>query len=133
MAGGTKLHRSVDEEKLLGSIGRRKKAKAETTKRLGAEIETFLQARRPQFTKNISVVDLWEEILPEGFREYCSLAEISSGTLQLEVDPGPYMHELRLLSDELLAQFQMRCPQAGIKKVLLRPRKKSNIEVEEEK
>ena len=131
--GGAKLHSSIDEEKLLGSVDRRRKARAETTEKLGTEIETFLQTRRSQFSKNISVVDLWEEILPEDFREHCALAEISGGVLQLEVDPGPYMHELKLLSDDLLSQFQMRCPRAGIKKISLRPRKKSNLEVEEER
>jgi len=73
--------------------------------------------------RNASVVDVWRQYLPEGFYEHCSLVGVSGGVLKIEVDPGPYMHEMQVLSSKLLEHLQSCCGQAGIKRIKLRPRK----------
>jgi hypothetical protein len=47
--------------------------------------------------------------------------------LRLEADPGPYMHELQISSCMLLEQLQRRCPRAGIRRLLLRPRRRGGM------
>jgi hypothetical protein len=91
--------------------------------RLGGDIEQFFCVRGRGLEKNCSVVDLWGELMPKEFYNYCRLADISSGVLYVEATPGPYMHELRLLSSELLERVQTQCPRAGIKKIVIRPKR----------
>ncbi len=85
--------------------------------------QKYLNKRTPSLAKKAAVADIWQEILPEVFYEHCSLAGISRGVLHIEVDPGPFMHELQALSNELLLYLQSRCGGAGIEKIRLRPRK----------
>ena len=103
----------------------------DSTKKLGAQIELYLNEKRAGFKKNTLVVDLWREILPVELQERCALAGISRGTLLLEVDPGPYMHEMKIINTELLNEIQRRCPGAGIKKINLRPRKNNKMDTNE--
>ena len=95
----------------------------QTTERLGVGLETYLDGKLSDFRKNAMVVDAWRQVLPSRFYEHCHLSGISRGVLRLEVEPGPYMHELGLLSEELLGHLQRECPRAGLKKIVLRPRR----------
>ncbi len=108
-----------DEEKLLRSVGAWRKKPAGRTESIGGIAKSYLSGKKREFKKNATVVDAWQDILPEGFYEHCSLASISGGVMSLYVDPGPYMHELRLISGELLGHIQERCPLAGIRKISL--------------
>ena len=127
------LHEHTDEDKFLQSAVEWQKKKPKTTDRLGKGIEAYLEERRPSYVKNASVVELWRQILPNGLQGHCGLLGISGGLLQLEVDPGPFMHEIQLLSEELLGHLQSCCPQAGIKKISLRPRRPGEAQAEEER
>jgi len=114
-----------DEEKFLQSAVKWQYKAPKTSERLGSRVDGFLKGSGICFEKNAVVVDALSELLPEGFAEHSSIFEISSGTLKLQVDPGPYMHELRLMSGELLKHLQQQCPKSGIKKITLFPRKKT--------
>jgi Dna[CI] antecedent, DciA len=123
--GGKTLRSNKDEEKVLqGAVKWQYKA-PKTSERLGNRIEGFLKGSGSRLEKNAAVVDALNELLPEGIAEHSSVFEISSGTLKLQVDPGPYMHELRLMSGELLKHLQQQCPKSGIKKITLFPGKKT--------
>ena len=112
----------MDQEKLLRSAtGWQRRGKKETP-RAGTSAKHYLQMKQRQLEKNAEVVDLWQEILPPGMYDYCSLAKISAGTMYIEVDPGTYMHQMQTMITELLETIQGRCPYAGIKKIILRPR-----------
>ena len=119
-----------DDEKLLRSVGIWRKKPASRTESVGPIAKSYLGSKTRGFRKNATVVDTWQDVLPEGFYEHCSLASISGGVMTLYVDPGPYMHELRLISGELLGHIQERCPQAGIRKISLVARKGQAEEVE---
>ena len=108
-----------DNEKLLRSVGIWRKKPASRSESIGSIAKSYLGGKSREFKKNASVVDIWQEVLPESFYDHCSLASISGGVMTLYVDPGPYMHELRLISGELLGHIQERCPQAGIRKISL--------------
>ncbi len=119
-----------DNEKLLRSVGIWRKKPASRSESIGSIAKSYLGGKSREFKRNTAVVDVWQDILPEGFYEHCSLASISGGVMCLYVDPGPYMHELKLISGELLDHIQERCPQAGIRKISLVARKGQAEEAE---
>jgi predicted nucleic acid-binding Zn ribbon protein len=122
------------EEKLLRSCGQWRKKPVDRTESVGGVVRSYLSRQHRQLGKNTSVVDVWQEVLPGGFYEHCKLVGISGGVLRLEVDSGTYMHELRLMSKDLLEHLQERCPRAGIKKISLYARRgASGIDDEERK
>ena len=123
----------TDEEKLLRSCGRWRKKPIDRTESVGGVVKSYLGRKSREFGKNSSVVDAWQEVLPGGFYNHCNLVGISGGVLRLEVDSGTYMHELRLMSKDLLEHLQERCPRAGIKKISLYARKGVSENFEEER
>lgn len=113
----------MDQEKLLRSAtGWQRRGKKEIPK-IGASGRQYLQQKQRQFEKNAAIVDAWQGILPQPLYEHCSLAKISAGTIYLEVEPGPYMHQMQMMITEMLDYIQGQCPYSGIKKIILRPRK----------
>ncbi len=115
----------------MNLVARGRPKRPDSTKKLGAQIELYLNEKRARLKKNALVVDSWREILPGELQEHCTLAGISRGTLLLEVDPGPYMHEMKIMNTELLNEIQDRCPGAGIKRINLRPRKNTKTDIDE--
>ena len=113
----------MKRERDLQSATAWQKRRRVTTERLSAGLGVYLDGRLSEFSKNAAVVDVWREILPAKFYEHCHLAGISKGVLRLEVDPGPYMHELELMKVELLAHLQRQCPRTGLKNIVLRARR----------
>ena len=125
-ATGEKTLRSKrDKEKFLQSAVKWQQRGPKTSERLGNRIDRFLKSSSSCFKKNTAVIDALSELLPEGFAEHSSVFEISGGRLKLQADSGPYMHELRLMSGELLKHLQQRCPKSGIKKITVFSGKKT--------
>ena len=121
----------TDEEMFLHRVYRQRRMKRHPTVQLGANAETYIKQRLGQLRKNASVVDVWRELLPEELYEHSCIAGISGGVVQVEVDPGPWMHEFQLLSSELSGQLQRLCRSAGVRRIALRPRKQPAATVEE--
>jgi len=107
-----------DEGRLLLAVTRRR-TRAGKAARLGKCARAYLDAQDAQLQKNCSVVDVWRQALPIMLREHCRLAGIGGGVLRVEAEPGPYMHEMRMASGELLEHIQNRCRGAGIKKIVV--------------
>lgn len=110
---------SMDDEGrlLLATTGRRSRSKNAT--RLGLSAWTYLDKQNARLKKNCLVVDVWRQVLPTMLYEHCRLAGISGGVLRVEAEPGPYMHEMRMVSGELLEHLQNRCRRAGVKKIVV--------------
>lgn len=119
---------NTDEEKLLQSAVKWQYRTRRTTERLGGKAEVYLKKNKSRFEKNTQVVDAWEGLLPKGLSEHCNISEISGQTLKLEVDPGSFMHELKIISSELIEHLRQACPRCGIKKITLLPRSGKNQE-----
>jgi len=119
--------RRMDEDRKLYAAGRRQKRPGRRPDKLGEAIFSYLGGKHRKLEANAGVVDVWREILPEQFYDHCELTGIEAGVLRLEVDPGPYMHELQVSSGMLLEQLQQRCPRAGIRQLLLRPRRRGGM------
>ena len=101
--------------------------------KLGVSVQGYLARRRGEFSKNASVVDIWQELLPENLREACSLESISGGVVLVAVEPGPYMHELSMLSEELVQHLRQLSPQAGVRKIRLVPLSASRTAKDQER
>ena len=113
----------MDQEKLLRSATGWQRRGRQTTSRAGLNANAYLQMKQRQLGKSTAVVDVWQEVLPPQFYEHCTLAKVTSDAIYVEVDPGPYMHEMQMLNTELVEHIRNRCPSSGIKKIILRPRK----------
>lgn len=126
------LPENKDQDKLLQSATAWQWRKKERTSPLSKCLDGYMKTRQRALGKNSAVVDIWQEILPEEINRHCRLAEISKGVLKVEVDPGPYMHEMKLLSGELVDLINANCPRAGIKQIRLFARKAGRNNQKEE-
>ncbi len=113
----------MDEEMLLYEISKRRWGKA-VGEQLGDIAGKYLDRRGRGLEASAAVLDVWGEVLPGDFYEHCEVVSLVGGRLVVEVDPGPYMHELRIMSSELLEHLQGRCGRAKIKNIKLRARKR---------
>ena len=89
--------------------------------RLGVAVGSYLDRRDKQFTKNASVAEAWKQLLPNELYSHCTIAGISAKVLKVAVEPGPYMHEMQLLSQELLELLRSQCRGCRITKIKLLP------------
>lgn len=119
--------RRMNEDRKFYAAERRQKQPGRKPDKLGEVIFSYLGGNYRKLEANAGVVDVWREILPERFYDHCELTSIERGVLRLEVDPGSYMHELQVSKGVLLEQLQQRCPRAGIRRLLLRPRRRDGL------
>jgi hypothetical protein len=89
--------------------------------RLGAAASSYLDRRNKQFRKNASVAEAWKQLLPEVLYNRCTIAGITGKVLRVTVEPGPYMHEMQLLSEELLKHLCNQCKGCGITQIKFLP------------
>lgn len=105
---------------LRGAVGWQRRRR-ETTSRFGESADQYFKARLRRMKRNAAVVDAWDEIVGRHLGEHCRLVSISGGVLRLEVEAGSYMHEMKLMSSELLEHLREKCPTAGIQKIKISP------------
>ena len=89
----------------------------------------MLRRRAAQFNRNTAVVDAWERIVPPGLKRWCRLDSCSGNVLTIQAAPGPYMYQLQLMQNDVLAELQRCCPSAGIQKLRIIPWKTNNEDV----
>lgn len=89
--------------------------------RLGIAAGSYLDRRDKQFRKNALVAEAWKRLLPNELYDHCTIAGISAKVLRVAVEPGPYMHEMQLLSQELLELLRSQCRGCGITKIKFLP------------
>ncbi len=97
----------------------RRQPRAQKAIKIGLSAQEYLDKRDARLQKNCSVVDAWSGLLPVELYDHCKLAGIAGGVLRIEAEPGPYMHQVRMISGELLEHLQNRCWRAGIKKIVV--------------
>ena len=89
--------------------------------RLGIAVGSYLDRRDKQFRKNALVVEAWKRLLPKELYNHCTIVGISAKVLRVAVEPGPYMHEMQLLSQELLEHLRSQCRGCRITKIKFLP------------
>jgi hypothetical protein len=110
----------MDEEKLLKSSTswQKKNYKPNT---LGTSVKNYLDKRKRNFKRNSAIVEAFYEVLPQRFKDKCSLKEITGSNLKVAVKPGPWMHLLNTEADFILKNLRRKCPSAKINKIRLYP------------
>ena len=94
------------------------------TCRLGEGAREYVAKSAAQLRKSAAVVDNWQQVVPSNLYEHCELRSVAGGVLGVEVEPGVYMHEFRVIEAELVGRLAVFCPQAAIKQIKLIPRRK---------
>ena len=89
--------------------------------RLGVAVGSYLDRHDKRFRKNALVMEAWKRLLPKELYDHCTIAGISAKVLWVAVEPGPYMHEMQLLSQELLEHLRGQCRGCGITKIKFLP------------
>lgn len=115
-------NKSCDEEELLRSAVKWQRKTQYATERLGNKAKAYLQDNKIRFERGSQIAMAWDALVPELLVRHCSIIEFSGGTLKVQADPGPYMYELRLISDELVGYLRKACPRSGVKKISLKAR-----------
>lgn len=116
-----------EDDKLKGALAWQYKPRR-TEAKLGDEIFTYLKRKDRALTKNAALVDLWAQLIPPPLQRYCRLDKRVGNTLYIQAQPGPYMHQLQMLSGELLDRVSQLAPRSGIQKIRIIPLKKDNEE-----
>lgn len=99
---------------------------AEKTARQGPEpignlVGRFLQGRSRDFERSSALMDIWEQLLPPELRTCYRLGRMERETLVIEVPPGPYLHRMKMLSEEILVRLNELCPRSRIRKIRICP------------
>ena len=74
----------------------------------------FIQKITPLQKRSTSLVEAWDQILPDPLREHCRIVSIKGGSLKVSADSASYMYELQLCKTELLSELQRLCPGARL-------------------
>jgi len=109
-----------EEDKLKGALGWQYRPR-QTQSSLGDEIFSYLKQRDRAFTKNAMVVDIWNRLLPPAMQPFCKLDKRVGNTLYVQAQPGPYLHQLQMMTGELLDMIQQAAPRSGIQKIRVVP------------
>lgn len=89
--------------------------------RITGPLQGYLENRERSFRKSETLVDAWREVLPPVLVNICRLKEYKSGTLFVEVMPGPYLQQMHMMQQDLLRELQRRCPRSGLRKITFVP------------
>lgn len=111
----------MDQEKILRSATAWQQREKQTSQRLGDAAQNYMQSHERAFKKSSEIVDAWDSLVPEQLQKHSRLSKISGGYIYIEVEPGAYMHEMQLISAELIESIRARCPHSGVKKIVLAP------------
>jgi hypothetical protein len=109
-----------DNDYLHSATGWQKKIKTAHT-RLGEEVASYLERRSRTFEKNAALAEVWQQVVPCGLQSFCRMDKRSGHTLYIQVRPGPYMHQMWMLSGELLEQINRQIPRSGIQAIRVIP------------
>lgn len=113
----------MDEEKQLRAATSWQWRPKRTETRLGDEISSYFERKCRAFEKNSMIVSAWEQVVPPQLQRFCRLDRRVGNALYIEAQPGPYMHQIQMLSTELLERIQQQAPRCGIQKIRVIPMK----------
>jgi hypothetical protein len=118
-------HPSKEDLYLRGATGWQYRRKR-TESGLGQEIFSYLQQHSKAFEKNAPLVDLWKTIVPAGLAPFCRLDKRVGNVLYVQAMPGPYMHQVKMHSAELLDSIRRAIPRSGICSIKVVPMEEMN-------
>jgi hypothetical protein len=113
------LRGNIDEEKLLRNGTKWQYRPRQTSTKLGKKADQYLNNNRLRFERNAQIIYELEGLLPDRLLMHCKIFDIVGKTLRMQVDPGPYMFELRTESPELIEGLRRKYPRCGINRISL--------------
>jgi hypothetical protein len=113
------MDKYIDEDALLKGAVSWQWRKRDRTSSIADSGHSYLGANLRRLKESAKIVDAWQELLPDEMMEHCSISKIKNGVIEVEVDSGAYMHEMRLMSGELVEHLRDICGQGKIKKIKL--------------
>ena len=111
--------RYFDEDALLNGATSWQRRRRETTSSLADSGRKYLGFNIRRLKESAKIVDAWQELLPEEIAGHCNIKKIEAGVIEVEVDSGAYLHEMRLMSNELVEHLRDICGQGKIKRIKL--------------
>lgn len=108
-----------NEDELLAGATSWQRRRRETTSSIADSGHRYLGFNLRRLKQSAKIVDAWQELVPEEMAAHCSIRKIEGGVIEVEVAPGPYMHEMRLMSSELVSHLRDICGQGKITKIKL--------------
>jgi predicted nucleic acid-binding Zn ribbon protein len=113
------MDKYVDEDELLRGAVSWQWRKKNRTSSIAESGRQFLGYNLRRLKNSAKIVDAWQELLPEEMKEHCSILKIENGVIEVEVDSGSFMHEMRLMSNELVEHLREICGQGKVKRIKL--------------
>mgnify|MGYP005844105531 CR=1 FL=1 len=113
------MDQNFNEDELLRGAVSWQKRRRPTTSSLGETGHKFLGSNLRRLKKSAAVVDAVQQLLPEEMALHCRIAKVEKGIIVFEVEPGPYMHEMRVMIAELLEHLKEKCGRNNIKNIKL--------------
>lgn len=114
---------NLEEEHLLQGATSWQGRLPEAAQSLSRSLQGYMENRKVFFRKACELVDAWQAVLPPPLTNICRLKEYKTGTLYVEVTPGPYLQQMHMIQHELLKELQRRCPRSGLRKITIVPLK----------
>ena len=113
------MDKYVDEDELLKGATSWQYRRKETTSSIADSGHKYLGFNLRRLKQSAKIVDAWQELLPEEMADHCNIKKIEAGVIEVEVDSGPYLHEMRLMSNELIEHLRDICGRGKIKRIKL--------------
>ena len=115
----------MEEDERLRSAASWQFKPRQSGSRLGDDIMSYLKRHHRTLEKNASVVDVWQQAVPELLRDHCKLDKRVGDTLYVQVVPGAYMHQTQMMAGEVLEKIKQMAPRCGIQKIRMIPMQRS--------
>lgn len=87
-------------------------------------VDYFEKKIMPRQMQCQKLQEIFEKAVPEHLLEHCLISEFADGELVINVESPSYAHELRLLKNELIENFQTVLGTGNIRKIRVIPQKK---------
>jgi len=113
------MDKYVDQDELLKGATSWQWRRKETTSSIADSGRKYLGFNLRRLEQSAKIVDAWQELLPEEMAAHCEIKTVKNGIIEVEVDSGAYMHEMRLMSNELVEHLREICGEGKIKKLKL--------------
>ena len=84
---------------------------------LGQDMYNWLHKFTRNTKKNTNVVTLLERIVGNEMMAHCKTDSIRGGVLKIKVKSGPYMFQMRNMSNEILRQLQTAYPSSNVNEI----------------
>lgn len=113
----------MDQEKQLKSALSWQYKPRHTESLIGGEVNSYLKRYHRTLVKNASIVDAWKAVVPPALQPFCRIDKRVGNTLYVQASTGSYMHQVQMLSNELLDGMKQLAPRCGIQKIKVIPSK----------